>query len=60
MFPKDIAVRNESGIAYKALEDRVDAILCAYLAGLGWLFGDQRLEMVGSPQEGYIMLPRHQ
>jgi predicted RNase H-like nuclease len=58
VFPKSIAVAEERGKAFKALEDRVDAILCAYLAGLGWLFGHERLEMVGSLNEGYIVLPR--
>src|SRR6266508_4032165 len=51
VFPERIAVTDERGTAFKALEDRVDAVLCAYLAGLGWLFGSERLEMVGSIQE---------
>ncbi len=54
----DISVAGERGTAFKALEDRVDAILCAYLAGLGWLFGTDRLEMVGSLQDGYIIVPK--
>lgn len=58
ILPEDLRVTNESGRVYKALEDRVDAILCAYLAGLAWLFGSERLEMVGSLKEGYIVLPR--
>ncbi len=58
LFPDWISVTDERGTAFKALEDRVDAVLCAYLAGLGWLYGNERLEMVGSLQDGYIIVPR--
>ena len=49
---------SEKGIAYKGIEDQVDAVLCAYLAGLAWLRGEEALEMVGTAQQGYIVLPR--
>jgi predicted RNase H-like nuclease len=43
------------GKAYKAKEDRADALLCAYLGALAVL---GRLEMLGSVGEGHIVVPR--
>jgi predicted RNase H-like nuclease len=43
------------GAAYKAKEDRADALLCAYLGALAVL---GRLEMLGSVEAGHIVVPR--
>ncbi|MCU0620712.1 MAG: DUF429 domain-containing protein [Gemmatimonadales bacterium] len=43
------------GRAYKAREDRLDALVCAYVAALA-LRG--RLEMLGTVSEGHIVVPR--
>jgi predicted RNase H-like nuclease len=43
------------GKAYKAREDRTDALLCAYLGALAVL---GRMEMLGSVEEGHIVVPR--
>ena len=43
------------GKAYKAREDRADALLCAYLGALAVL---GRMEMLGSVAEGHIVVPR--
>jgi len=43
------------GKAYKAKEDRADALLCAYLGALAVL---GRMEMLGSVEEGHIVVPR--
>ena len=43
------------GKAYKAREDRADALLCAYLGALAVL---GRMEMLGSVEEGHIVVPR--
>lgn len=43
------------GKAYKAREDRADALLCAYLGALAVL---GRLEMLGSVEAGHIVVPR--
>ena len=51
-------LEDERGIAYKRIEDQLDAVLCAYLAGLAWLGGGEALEMVGTVSQGYIALPR--
>lgn len=57
-FRTPLRVGDEKGARYKEIEDQADAALCAYLAGLAWLEGDQRLELVGSMDQGYIVLPR--
>jgi predicted RNase H-like nuclease len=51
-------VNSESGKGLKHIEDQVDAVTCAYLAALAWLYGDERLEMVGTLEEGYVVVPR--
>ncbi len=51
-------IGQEKGIDYKRIEDQMDAVLCAYLAGMAWLRGEEALEMVGTVQQGYIVLPR--
>ena len=51
-------VNNEKGKALKPIEDQVDAVTCAYLAALAWLYGEKRLEMVGTLKEGYVVVPR--
>lgn len=43
------------GRAYKAREDRLDGLFCAYLAALA---PRGRLEMLGSLAEGHIVVPR--
>jgi predicted RNase H-like nuclease len=42
------------GTAYKAKEDRADALLCAYLGALAVL---GRMEMLGSVEAGHIVVP---
>ena len=48
-------VKRAVGMAYKDCEDRLDALLCAYLAAL-LPTGD--LEMIGEPALGSIVVPR--
>ncbi|MFL5521195.1 MAG: DUF429 domain-containing protein [Gemmatimonadales bacterium] len=43
------------GQAYKAREDRADALLCAYLGALAVL---GRMEMLGRLEDGHIVVPR--
>ncbi|HWP37883.1 MAG TPA: DUF429 domain-containing protein, partial [Gemmatimonadales bacterium] len=56
-FREPLAVGSKRGKAFKEVEDQADAALCAYLAGLAWLEGARRMELVGSLKEGYIVLP---
>ncbi len=53
-FPSDLRVGVEAGKAFKELEDRVDAVLCAYVAALAWLGQAQE---IGCLESGYIVLP---
>lgn len=50
-----LAPGSSVGKAYKAKEDRADALLCAYLGALAVL---GRMEMLGSVEEGHIVVPR--
>jgi predicted RNase H-like nuclease len=54
VFPTDLPITGCRGKAFKDIEDRVDAVLCAYVAALAWL---GRTEMIGSVEAGYIALP---
>lgn len=46
------------GIRLKHYEDQLDALLCAYLAAHFWAWGYERNEMIGSLDQGYIIIPR--
>ncbi|HEX5634655.1 MAG TPA: DUF429 domain-containing protein [Gemmatimonadales bacterium] len=50
-----LAPAGSRGQGYKAREDRADAILCAYLGALAVL---GRMEMLGTVEEGHIVVPR--
>ena len=41
----------------KAYEDRLDAILCAYIAAYYWTWGTRRNAIVGTLEGGYIVTP---
>jgi len=41
----------------KAAEDRIDAVLCAYIAAHWWFWGRQRNTVYGSESDGYIVVP---
>ena len=58
LFDNSLALNGEKGVAYKRIEDQVDSVLCTYLAALAWLFGNQRLEMIGTIEKGYVVVPR--
>jgi predicted RNase H-like nuclease len=51
----ELDVTGRVGRGYKAREDRVDAICCAYLGALAAL---GRMEMLGSVAAGHIVVPR--
>ncbi|WP_019498522.1 DUF429 domain-containing protein [Pseudanabaena sp. PCC 6802] len=46
-----------SGAALKALEDRLDSLICAYVASHWWYWGRQRNLVLGDRQQGYIVVP---
>lgn len=45
------------GSALKAVEDQLDSIICAYGAAHWWYWGSQRNQVLGSLQDGYIVVP---
>ena len=55
LFPTSI---NFAGAALKQYEDLLDAYFCAYLAFHHWRFGDERNEIIGDMDTGYIVVPR--
>jgi predicted RNase H-like nuclease len=46
-----------NGAALKATEDRLDSLLCAYVASHWWYWGKQRNLVLGDRQQGYIVVP---
>ncbi len=52
-----------SGREFKAHEDILDAVVCAYIAYYGWYWGPQGYCVYGEPEKeyktGYILVPRH-
>lgn len=50
--------RSLGGEALKRYEDTLDAILCAYLAWHCWRWGEERNEMIGTMEHGYIVVPK--
>jgi predicted RNase H-like nuclease len=49
---------NLRGISLKHYEDKLDAILCAYLAAYFWVWSYERNEMIGNHETGYIINPK--
>ena len=53
-----IDVSELTGVRYKALDDLLDGIFCAYLAYYFWHWGAERSWVVGDTENGYVVLPR--
>ncbi len=45
------------GAALKALEDQLDAVVCAYVAAHWWYWGQARNLVLGDRETGYIVIP---
>jgi len=50
-------VRALNGGKLKAYEDRLDAIVCAYIAAYYWTWGTRKNAIVGTLEGGYIVTP---
>jgi predicted RNase H-like nuclease len=48
----------QTGVAMKALEDQLDAVMAAYVGALYWRYGTKRSEVHGSREQGFIVVPR--
>lgn len=46
-----------TGAALKDLEDRLDSLICAYVAAHWWYWGSDRNLVLGNATEGYIVVP---
>jgi predicted RNase H-like nuclease len=47
-----------TGAALKATEDKIDSLICAYVAGHWWYWGEQRNLVLGDRTTGYIVIPK--
>ncbi|WP_071517679.1 DUF429 domain-containing protein [Geitlerinema sp. PCC 9228] len=41
----------------KAIEDRLDALICAYLGVSWWYWGESNHQVLGNKEQGYIIVP---
>lgn len=46
-----------TGKAMKAVEDQMDALLCAYIGAWWWYWGTARTLVVGDEQDGFLVVP---
>jgi predicted RNase H-like nuclease len=47
-----------TGVALKAIEDKLDSLICAYVAAYWWYWGEQRNLVLGDRTTGYIVIPK--
>jgi len=47
----------ETGTALKAVEDQLDSLTCAYVAAYWWYWGCDRTWVLGTVEDGYIVVP---
>ncbi|MBG1240106.1 DUF429 domain-containing protein [Nostoc sp. NZL] len=47
-----------TGAALKAVEDKLDSLICAYVAAYWWYWGEQRNLVLGDRTTGYIIIPQ--
>lgn len=54
LFPQEIP---NTGTALKAFEDKLDSLICAYVAAHWWYWGTERNIVLGDRTTGYIVVP---
>ncbi|MEH2423011.1 MAG: DUF429 domain-containing protein [Nostoc sp.] len=47
-----------TGAALKAIEDKLDSLICAYVAAYWWYWGEERNLVLGDRTTGYIIIPQ--
>ncbi|MEH1943813.1 MAG: DUF429 domain-containing protein [Nostoc sp.] len=47
-----------TGAALKATEDKLDSLICAYVAAYWWYWGEERNLVLGDRTTGYIIIPQ--
>ncbi|MBN3926009.1 DUF429 domain-containing protein [Nostoc sp. NMS4] len=54
-FPSEIPT---TGATLKAVEDKLDSLICAYVAAYWWYWGEKRNLVLGDRTTGYIIIPQ--
>jgi predicted RNase H-like nuclease len=54
-FPSQIPT---TGAALKAVEDKLDSLVCAYVGAYWWYWGEKRNLVLGDRTTGYIIIPQ--
>ena len=49
-----------TGQALKALEDKLDSIICAYVGAYWWYWGKERNIVLGDRANGYVVIPKRE
>jgi D-glycero-D-manno-heptose 1,7-bisphosphate phosphatase len=52
-----LSIEGQRGRAFKAIEDRLDAIVCAYAVRYAWHHGPRGYAVYGDTQAGHILVP---
>jgi len=53
----DLPAIPTTGVAMKAVEDQLDSLICAYVAAHWWYWGQERNQVLGDKETGYIIVP---
>ncbi len=57
LAPPELPEIPKGGRALKQVEDKLDALLCAYVAAHWWYWGRTRNDVLGDAARGYIVVP---
>ena len=57
LFSIDFFSSSPTGAELKAAEDKLDSLICAYVAAYWWYWGEQRNLVLGDVSTGYIITP---
>lgn len=60
LAPTELPEIPTSGRELKAVEDKLDALLAAYIAAHWWYWGRERNQVLGNSRLGYIIVPHRQ
>lgn len=58
--PELLAEIPTTGKALKALEDKLDSLICAYVGAYWWYWGKEKNIVLGDRTNGYIVIPKRQ
>ncbi|MDM9381901.1 DUF429 domain-containing protein [Chlorogloeopsis sp. ULAP01] len=55
---QEFILLSSTGAALKAAEDKLDSLICAYVAAYWWYWGEKRNLVLGDRTTGYIVIPQ--